>query len=95
MPPRRLDPREISDLSDTIEEWISEKMSAKFRYKIALMKSDMIIEVVSALSGVSRHMGTKDGYEEASEDFEVFGSIGEDRSNHVERPIRISVGQFS
>ena len=85
MPPRRLDPREIFDLSDSLEERISEKMRAEFRSKIALMKSDMIVEIVSALVGVPRHLGTEDGYEEVAEDFEATRSSGEARTDHMER----------
>ena len=69
IPPRILEPREIFDLSDTIEEWILEKMREKFRSEIASMKSDMIAEIVSALGGVPRHVGTKGNYEEVVEDF--------------------------
>ena len=70
-------------------------MRAEFRSEIALMKSDMIAEIVSALGGIPRHVGTKDGYEEVVEDFEVVGSSGEDRSDHMERPTRIRTGQFA
>ena len=41
-----------------------------------LMKSDMIAEIVSALGGIPRHVGTKDGYEEVVEDFETTRSNG-------------------
>ena len=30
------------------------------------MNSDMIVEIVSALGGVPRHVGTEDGYEEVA-----------------------------
>ena len=62
MPPRRLDPRAIEDLCDTIEERILEKISVDIRSEMALMKSDMIAEIVSALGGIPRHVGSKDGY---------------------------------
>ena len=82
MPPRRLDPREIVDLSNAIEERILEKVKANFRSEmekvktnfgsqIKLMKSDMIVEIVSALGSVPRHVGTEANYEEVFEDFEV------------------------
>ena len=77
MPPRRLYPSMIDDLSDVVEERILEKMRAKFRSEIALMKSDMIVEIMSALGGVPRHVGTNDGFEEVVEDFEIVGSSGE------------------
>ena len=48
------------------------------------MKSDMIAEIVSALDGIARHVGTEDSYEEVVEDFEAVGSSG--RSDRVERP---------
>ena len=47
---------------------------------MALMKSDMIVEIVSALGGAPRHVGTEDGYKEDVEDFEVVGSSGEGRT---------------
>ena len=78
MPPTRLDPRVIDDLYDVVEERISKKIKANFRSKMALMKSDMIVEIVSTLGGVSRHVGTKDGYEEVVEDFETTRSSGRD-----------------
>ena len=59
---------------------------------MALLKSDMIVEIISAIGGVPRHVGTEDGYEEVFEDFEVVGLSSEDITNRVERPIGISVG---
>ena len=41
-----------------------------------MMKSDMIVEIVSALGGIPRHVGIEDSYEEVVEDFEVVGSSG-------------------
>ena len=73
MPLKQLSPRVIEDLFDVVEARISEKISVEFRYEISLMKSDMIAKIVSALSGISRHVGIEDGYEEVAEDFEVFG----------------------
>ena len=67
----------------------------EFRYEIALMKSDMIVEIVSALGGVPRHVGTQGSYEEFDKDFKVFGLSGEDRTDRKERPIVIRVGQFA
>ena len=95
MPPRRLDPREINDPSDAMEERILEKMREEFISEIALMKSDMIVEIMSALRGIPRHVGTKGSYEEVVEEFEVARSSGDDRTNHVERHIVIRVGQFA
>ena len=106
MPPRKLEPREISNLSDVVEEQISEKVKedfkfefedvrAEFRSQIASMKSDMIAEIVSALGGVPRHVCIEGSHEEVVEDFEVARSSGEDRSDHVERPIGIRAGQFA
>ena len=90
MPPRRLDPREIADLSDVVEEQISEKVKADFKSKmeevkanfksqITLMKSDMIAKIVSDLGGVPRHVGTEGSYEEVDEDFEVARLINEEK----------------
>ena len=91
MPPRRLDPRAIDDLTDTVEERILgkittqiEEVKASLRSEMELMKSDIIAEVVSALGGIPRHVGTEDGYEEAVEDFETIRSSG--RANQDERP---------
>ena len=95
MPPRRLDPRAIDDLSDVVEERILEKIRVEFRSEIALMKGDMIVEIVSALGGVPRHVGIEDGYEEATEDFEFFESNGEARTDRIDRPMGNRVGQFS
>ena len=78
-----------------MEKRISEKIREKFISKIALMKSDMIVEIVRDLGGVRRHMGSDDGYEEFVEDFEVIGSSGKDRTDHVERPVETMVGQFA
>ena len=91
MPPRTLDPRAIDDLTDAMEEKISEKITAQIeevkaslRSKMELMKSDMIIEIVGALGGIPRHVDTKDGYEEVVEDFETTRSSG--RAKQDERP---------
>ena len=92
MPPRRLDPREIDDLSDAMEERILEKIREEFRSKISLMKSDMIAEIVSALGGAPRHVGTKDSYEEDVEDFEVVRSSSVGRTDRVERARRNRAG---
>lgn len=56
------------------------------------MKSDMIVEIVSSLGGVPRHVGIEGSYEEVAKDVEVAGSSGEDRTNHVERLIGTRVG---
>ena len=48
------------------------------------MKSDIIVEVVSALGGIPRYMGIEDGYEKAGEDFETTRSSG--RANQDEKP---------
>ena len=96
----------INDLSDVVEERISDKVKenfrsemeevkANFRSQITLMKSDMIVEILSALGGIPRYVGTEGIYEKVSEDFEVIGSSGEDRTNHVERPIGTRIGQFA
>ena len=106
MPPKILDLRKIVDLIDVVEEQISKKVKenfrsemedvrVEFRSQIASMKSDMISEIVSALTGVPRHVGTKGSYEEVAKDLEVSGSIGEDKSDPVERPIGIKAGKFS
>ena len=95
MPPRRLDPREIDDHSDSMEERISEKIRAEFKYEIPLMKRDMIVEIVSSLGGVPRHVDTEGSYEEVVEDFEVAGYSREDITDHVERPIGTRAGQFA
>ena len=106
MPPKRLDPREISNLTDAVEERISEKVKAdfrsemediraEFRSQIASMKSDMIAEIVSALGGVPRHVGTEGHYEEVAKDFEVTRANFEDRIYHMERPIGTRSSQFS
>ena len=59
------------------------------------MKSDMIAEIVSALGGVPRHVGSEGSYDEVVEDFEVVGYSGKDRTDHVGRPIGTRAGQFS
>ena len=84
MPPRRLDLRQIDELYNDVEGKISEKIRVDIRSEMALMKSDMIAEIVSALGGMPRHVGTKDSYEEVVEDFEAARSSG--RSNQVKRP---------
>ena len=48
-------------------------------------------EIMRAIVGVPMNVGIEDGYEEAIEDFEITRSIGEDRTNHVERPIRLGL----
>ena len=85
MSPRRLDPKENDDLSDVVEERILEKLRAELKLEKALMKSDMIAKIVSALGGVPRHVGIHDGYEEATEDFEFVGLSGDPIADHVER----------
>ena len=62
-------------------------MREEFISEIALMKSDMIAEIVSSLGGVPRHVGNEGSYEKVAKDLEVAGSSGEDRIDHVERPI--------
>ena len=78
IPPRRLDSRVIQDLCDTMESRIIEKVKSDFRSEMELMKNDMIIEVMRAIAGMLRNLGTEDGYEEVAEDFEVVGSSGDD-----------------
>jgi hypothetical protein len=106
MPLRRLDPREIDDLSDVVEERISEKVKedfrsemeevkANFRSQTTLIKSDMIVEIMIALGGLPRHASTEGSYEEIFEYFDVVGSSCEDQNDHVERPIGIRAGHFS
>ena len=94
MPPRQLDPKVIEDLYDVVEVRILEKTKEKFRFEIVLMKRDMIVEIISAIGGVPQHMGTKDGSEKATEDFEVVGLSGEDRIDRFERSVGNRVGQF-
>ena len=91
MPQRRLDPKEINDLTDAMEERIAEKIMAQIeevkanlKSKMELMKSDIIAKVVNALGGIPRHVGTEDGYEEAAEDFETTRSSG--KAKQDERP---------
>ena len=84
MPPRRLDPREIYDLSDAMEDRVLENIRVEFRSKIALMKSVMISEIVSAWGGLPRHVGIEGSYEEVAKDLEVVGSSGEDKIDRVE-----------
>ena len=88
---RRLDPKAIDDLADTMEERILgkimtqiEEVKASLRSGMELMKSDIIVEVVSALGGIPRHVGTKDGYEGAIEDFETTRSSN--KADQDERP---------
>ena len=59
------------------------------------MKSDMVAEIVSALGGVPRHVGTEGSYEEVTKDFEATRSSGEERTNHVERLIGTRASQFA
>ena len=96
---RRLDPRAIDDLIDAMEERTLEKImtqieevKASLRSEMELMKSDIIVEVVSALGGIPRHVGTKDGYEEVVKDFETTRSSG--RAKQDERPIGNRVVQL-
>ena len=56
------------------------------------MKSDMIAEIVSALGGEPRHVGSEGSYDEVVEDFEV---TSEDIIDHEERPIGIRASQFA
>ena len=70
-------------------------MKTKFISEIALMKSDMIAEIVSALGGVPRHVGFEGSYEEVAKDFDLVGLSSEDRTDHVERPIEIRTSQFA
>lgn len=58
------------------------------------MKSDMITRIISDIGGVPQHIGTEDGYEEVFEDFRVFRSIGEIRTDQVERPMGNRASQF-
>ena len=67
-----------------MEGRISEKIRADIRLKMALMKSDMIVEIVSALGGAPRHVGIEDSYKEVVEDFEAIGSSG--RVDQAKRP---------
>ena len=53
-----------------------------YEFELALMESDMIAEIVSALGGVPWHVGTEDGYEEATKDFEVARLSGGDIHNY-------------
>ena len=94
MLPKRLDPRVIADLTDSVEERISKKVKADFKSEMILMKSDMITEIMSALGGIPGYMGTKDSYEEVVEDFEVVGSSGRGRIDQVERTMGNRAGQF-
>ena len=43
---------------------------------MALMKSDMIIEIISAMGCVPWNVGIEHGYEEDIKDFEVVGLSG-------------------
>ena len=86
---------EIDDLSDDVKERILEKIREKFRFDIALMKSDMIVEIMSSLGGVPRHVGIEDGYEDVHEKFEVNESSGEDIIYCMERPIGTRADKFS
>lgn len=87
IPPKRLHPRVIDDLSDVVEERILEKIKEKFRSEMALLKSDMIAKIISTIGGVPWHVGSKEGYEEVAEDFEVSRLRGEEKTDHVERPM--------
>ena len=51
-----------------------------FRFEMELMRN----EVIRAIAGLLRGVGTKDGYEEAGEDFEIIGSSGKDRDDCME-----------
>ena len=69
-----------------------EKIRVDISSEMVLMKSDMITEIVSALGGIPRHVGTEDCYEEAIEDFEVSRSSG--RADQIERPRGGRTGRF-
>ena len=58
------------------------------------MNSDMIVKIVSALGGVPKNVGIEGIYEEVVEDFEVVGSSGEEKTNHVDRSIWTTIGEF-
>ena len=92
LPPRRLDARAIADLCDAVELRIIEKIRLDFRFEMELMKNDMVVKTMRAIVGVPRNVGTKDGYEESLEDFEVFGFSDQDRTNCVERSMEDRVG---
>lgn len=79
MPLRRLDPRVIADICDVVELKITEKVKSDFRSEMELMKNDMITEVMRAIVGMPRNLGTNDSYEEVVEDFEAVGSSGDDQ----------------
>lgn len=79
MAPRRLDPRVIADLFDTVEYRITKKVKSDFRFEMKLMKNDMVTEIMRFFVGVPQNVGTKDGSEEATEDFEPIGSSGDDQ----------------
>lgn len=76
------------DLCDAKEARILEKVKIDFRYEMDSMKN----EIMMAIAGVPWHVGIEYGYDEFSEDFEVAGSSGEDRNNHVERSMEGKVG---
>lgn len=61
---------------------------------MALVKSDMIAQIISPIGGVPWHTGPKDGYEEVVEDSEVFGSSGEDITNCAKRIMGNRADQF-
>ena len=99
MPLRRLYPREIHDLTDTMEERISEMIKAQIEEvkaslgsEMELMKSDIFAKVVSALGGIPRHVGIEGSYDEATEDFEI---VDEDKIDREERSIGIRASQFA
>lgn len=95
IPPRRLDHRKIYYLSDVLEENILEKIREEFRSEIELMKSGMIVEIVSALGGLPRHVVTKGSYDEFVEDFDITRSSGDDIIDHMERPIGTRASQLA
>ena len=51
-------------------------------------------DIMRVIVGVPRNMDTEDGYEEVAEDFEIVGSSGEDRTNHMERYVEDITGQW-
>ena len=52
MPPIKLDSRVIEDLCDVVEARVLEKIQVELRSKMALMKSDIITEIISSIGGV-------------------------------------------
>ena len=73
---RILDPREIYDLYDAMEERILEKVLADLRSEMELMKNDTVIEIMRAMYGVPRKLAMEHGYGEVIKHFEVPRSCG-------------------